>query len=642
MALAAAREQLQTVRLCPTDYTRNDFRRNVVLVNVERYFHYQGKNDDYDCNSVLDSKDTDDHHISKGIIDDDDDDDDNDDDNNAKIDNQHNKFSDGDHSCSKNSQNTMIDSSFRRGTLWSLSLTSGRNNLSSFENDKNNSECDDTFDYSKEADFSKNVAQIQNYNNNMNKDIHNSQLLDKVIYSLLPFLRSIIADRFLDIEILNIKRKVFLFLPQLKSIYSHYCSRKNVFYRGDDDDDNDYFQDNVNVKNISNNNNSDSSEHANLGNRIDKSFLRNATKAMDTNDSSNEIANHNNSNDKEELVLYQLWQYIKESHLICRSQSLASINRFLNTILEHDGVTNVYDDDIEVHKPTRGPITFENFISITLWLIHKKVMERSNTMENFGSCDSMDDNVSTHNKCNGTKSKKNNIRCPRISQSFVLCMESLILKSSCGQNRPNFYSRYYDVLTQKLLSKELGLIEHIYCYFRDEEVLDDHLPHGKTNNDGITIDSDSEKDSTATVYSGVAATIKNNKNKLHNKHSYNNQQKVNIRVRQIKSFADEFDLYQGMLTPHRLTLLISEVMGLKYNYDMNTTGPRKDNSTNSTNNDGTSNNDTTNGGTESIHACSLCEDEDELLFEEFCELICRIAIAHYPRFKALMTPLPSK
>ena len=35
------------------------------------------------------------------------------------------------------------------------------------------------------------------------------------------------------------------------------------------------------------------------------------------------------------------------------------------------------------------------------------------------------------------------------------------------------------------------------------------------------------------------------------------------------------------------------------------------------------------------------EGGEELLFEEFIELICRIAVAHLPRFKALLTPLPA-
>ena len=79
---------------------------------------------------------------------------------------------------------------------------------------------------------------------------------------------------------------------------------------------------------------------------------------------------------KETMVLFQFWQFVKESHLVSRELTLAKINRLLNDLLDdgHDGAGDGDDDhsgvdDGSVHSPLRGPISFVKFISAIIRIL---------------------------------------------------------------------------------------------------------------------------------------------------------------------------------------------------------------------------------------------------------------------------------
>ena len=498
-AFAAAREQLQALTLCPTDDARLDFRRNITLVHLERYF--------YDADKAVPNDMSESSTFGPG----------------GGLDGG----ADG-----------MEMDALRRRRVWSRGGSDGLRRLSSSAG-------------AAEGERRRRDAFFDDDDGIENDD-------GRVVVEVV---RSVLGQ---DGDAAALRHKLRIFLPHLRSIFAHYARRRNVYYGHDD-----------------------------IG--------------LDDGDALDGMSGDDDDDDTG-MRLYQFWQFVKESRLVCREMMLPDIDRMLCSVLQDS------DDESLVHAPMRGPIGFVHFVSAMLRIVRVRV-------RGHGS----------------------------LSQRFVRCMERMILRTSCGQKRAPFYSRYYDAVTQRLLRREDGFIQHIYCYFRDYS-----SAGGSGESGAAAAAAASAAAAAAAATSGNAIPPPPAPPPLPSPSdaaaSGEAGQRVNMTIRDVRRFVDDFELYQGFLTIDRLSKVIKEVMALDDDDDdglvidekkkkKKTTGiPKLDKSAVG---DAQSPSVTTTTTTTTTRPPFELEGGEELLFEEFIELICRIAVAHLPRFKALLTPLPA-
>ena len=712
MAFAAAREQLQTVRVCPTDDTRNDFRRNLTLVHLERYFLEGDRGADVKEDAgvgLIHHQSAPGHHAAPPPPDGPGADERGDESYRRRRRRQAQQLhqehqprrgpssADGDGSpedwrttapacspstsplqhrhhvsppppTSSSASSTLSPSSsspdvadeeggllvpsgvdsLRRGRLWTLAMDSSSGRLG--QSSCHRPDVDEMVEGScgslmTMVDGVSELAPMSIASRVVMMDAGGKKRggpgvgdREAVLRNILESVDDVVAqstpEKFRTIEKMILVQKLNIFLDQLWSIYLHYAERSNVYYRED-----------IGVT-------KDHPEDGGHGGD-DDSFA-----GIDSNNGSNNVKTDDGESStasglfdvkKETMVLFQFWQFVKESHLVSRELTLAKINRLLNDLLDdgHDGAGDGDDDhggvdDGSVHSPLRGPISFVKFISATIRILIVRMRQHES-----GTVDAAA--ATAHGATNGGASeptahaghevlppaRQPPPARPRLSQVFVSCMETFITRSSCGQHRPPFYNRFYDALTQRLLQREDGFIRHLYCLGRGDyqqqsqqqqtELTEQTEQPRSSLPDGGNAASSSR--SGARPASSVSSTGADRTDSACSERERGDacggvgggadesrqQQsaRVNMTVADVGKFLEQFDMYRGMLTPDNYVDMVSEVMGLVV-YDEEDKLSKK---------------------------VLRADDSDEVIFEEFVELICRVAIAHLPRFKALVSPL---